>query len=504
MFTIHKLFIKLLNGIVMILWLLPCSSQSSSNLVPNYSFEITTTCSPNGMTNVFPWKQLSTSTFKSLDYENKCFQNSCCGVPYNIFNYGFQYARTGNGYVIIYLMYENDIHRGYLNVELIDSLTNDHCYYVEFFVNLVNVSQFSINNIALLLSKTEPVQGNIDTPILANPQIINYGNPVFPLDTVSWVKVSGIYRAAGGEKYITIGNFKKDADTDTKNTNFPNALKRGEFYIDDVSVIPLDSINLKADAGPDTTITIGDSVFIGTLLGGNITTTWYNIAGQPIANNVPGLYVSPTQNTWYMLEQNLCGNVSRDTVNVTVNLLPLKWLGFSLTPGPYPWGEERKTTMLRWHTANEFNVSHYNIQRSYRGADVFENIGSVTADNKAYNAYSFVDDKVNGAAPWALYRIQGIDKDGQRSYSEVRRLRFDNIAAPLRIYPNPAKRIITVAYPNLKEVIISDVAGRVMLQDIFNAAESVQINVGNLPKGIFILKATNINGDVETQKLVVE
>ena len=160
--------------------------------------------------------------------------------------------------------------------------------------------------------------------------------------------------------------------------------------------------------------------------------------------------------------------------------------------------------MVRWQTANEFNVSQYNIQRSYRGADAFENIGSVAADNKAYNVYSFVDDKVSGAAPWALYRIQGIDKDGQRSYSEVRRVRFGEQVIGLQVYPNPAKGIVNVAFEKMNAVIITDLTGRVVLRRELSNVHTLQIDVSHLPKGMYILKAQNANGNIETTKLIVE
>lgn len=51
------------------------------------------------------------------------------------------------------------------------------------------------------------------------------------------MQVSGTYVASGGEKYITIGNFNNDANTDTVKTD--TSLSSGNicyYYIDDVTV----------------------------------------------------------------------------------------------------------------------------------------------------------------------------------------------------------------------------------------------------------------------------
>jgi len=49
------------------------------------------------------------------------------------------------------------------------------------------------------------------------------------------VQISGTYIANGGEKYLTIGNFKDDANTAIDSTSA--SLIESYFFIDDVSVI---------------------------------------------------------------------------------------------------------------------------------------------------------------------------------------------------------------------------------------------------------------------------
>lgn len=51
------------------------------------------------------------------------------------------------------------------------------------------------------------------------------------------MEISGIYTALGGERFITIGNFKDDANTDTLHLIENGLDPQGYYYIDDVSVI---------------------------------------------------------------------------------------------------------------------------------------------------------------------------------------------------------------------------------------------------------------------------
>ena len=107
----------------------------------------------------------------------------------------------------------------------------------------------------LLLTNTAEYSDTIANPygiglITANPQVLNWSNPVIK-DTMNWVKVSSVIIATGGERYLTIGNFKTDANTIIQLVN-TGGQNRATYYVDDVSIIPLDSMTLKADAGART------------------------------------------------------------------------------------------------------------------------------------------------------------------------------------------------------------------------------------------------------------
>lgn len=494
---------KLFSMIVAIFWLSPLNSQSIYNLVPNYSFESNVNCTDVNLSNAYPWSSPTGSgNFYSV-YANACNPNPGYSLPIYLNGLDFQYPRTGNGLAAMYFLYQygNNV-RNYSTVQLTDSLINGKCYYAEFFVALYKTANYAVNNISLHISDTalhQPASGKVINVV---PQVLNYSNPIIT-DTLNWIKVSGIYISHGGEKYITIGNFKNDAFTDTLNTNFSGAFKQGGYFLDDVSVIPIeqDHFHLNADAGPDTTISTGDSVFIGSLLGGTITTTWYNSAGNTIATNVPGLYVSPAQNTFYVLKQNFCTYTSRDTVYVTVKALPLKLVSFIAT-------KRANYNLLHWQTASENNTVYFSVQRSSNGKD-FLPIGTVKAagNSSEYRDYVWIDDNPT-AADKAYYRLKMVDIDGQFTYSPVRII--ERNGEKITLSPNPSSDgSFTIQFnerlSGSKNIMVTDIFGKMVMKKnkVSNQCNTLmKINGGS---GVYFVRISDcITRENQVFKLIIQ
>ena len=158
---------------------------------------------------------------------------------------------------------------------------------------------------------------------------------------------------------------------------------------------------------------------------------------------------------------------------------------------------------LQWATANEENVSHFNVQRSVPGRE-FVNIGEVKANNRSYNEYSYVaPPPPEGGSEKLFFRIQSIDKDGMRSYSPVRSVTLNAQVQRLNIYPNPASDKIHIEYNNLKQITITDAMGRVVLNKQA-AGNKTTLTVNGLPKGLYLLRVMNEENNSETSKLVIE
>ena len=472
---------------------------AQENLVPNPSFEQYTHC-PSGTRNDKPdiWYKPDK---RGAGYKNACADDTISGVPfhYTAGGTGFQYARTGVAYIgMFYLNSPSTNSRNYFQIKLLDSLKKGGCYYVECFVNRQNPFRIACNNQSILFTNSAVYVDTISPlgiQILpANPQITNYSNPIIS-DTLNWIKVSGVFMAQGGEQYLTLGNFSYDNQTNYTLVNPGGGYPGAAYYIDDVSVYVLDSFPLKADAGRDTTIALGDNVFIGSYTNGLTNVKWYNAAGQVIDSVRPGFYVQPTGSTFYVLEQTVCGHYSRDTVSINIKALPLHWLNFTCT------AINNNAASLKWQTANEVNVSHFIIQRSRNGRN-FENIAARPANNTPYNEYHYIDEPP-GRGRW-YYRLIDVDKDGSKTYSIVRSLTFNDNYSAIAIYPNPAKKMVNLRYENIALVVVYDMTGRIVLSDEYGNTNNVRINVSGLSAGLYIIKVRGADGNIHSRKLVIK
>ena len=175
---------------------------------------------------------------------------------------------------------------------------------------------YGTNNIGIYFSDTELTSSGQVLPY--TPQIQKYSNPVLS-DTLEWMEIKGILMGSGVEKYMIIGNFFTDLETDTIGNDL-SGYNGAYYFIDDVSVIPVDSIpgGMPAFAGNDTTIMYGDTLFIGQEIYG-LNCNWYDANNNQIATNISGIDVSPDSTTYYVVEQNLCSNITYDTIWVTVD-----------------------------------------------------------------------------------------------------------------------------------------------------------------------------------------
>lgn len=326
------IFIVMRIVFVNILLILSLTSKAQVNLVPNPSFEQYDTCPNGGQFNyLIDWQ--NPTAWGSPDFYNVCSQLT--SIPFcDPFGTCYQNSKTGNAYVGLYtsgIAVQNG--REYIQAELNSPLISGQCYYVQFYINLANWAKYGTNNTALNFSVIAPTLTN-SVPLLNIPAHVKaYGNPIIT-DTLNWTFIQGIYTASGNESYITIGNFNNDPSTDTIRFDTTIILNDAAYYfIDDVSVIPIESIpgGMPAEAGEDQIINSGDSVFIGQQIS-NLNCTWFNAAGNLIATNTSGIYVKPLQSTFYIVEQNLCGTITYDTVYVRVG----DFISTTLTIYPNP------------------------------------------------------------------------------------------------------------------------------------------------------------------------
>lgn len=303
------------------------TAKTQYNLVPNSGFEVVPNCDEftSSLIQAPPWQ--NPTEYGTPDLLNYCNTNNIYLIN------EIQLPHSGDSYVGFYTgaQYDSSYNlencREYIQVQLIDSLKLLKTYKVNFYISLAEFGRYASNNVGMVISDTSIYQvgNNINFSLLNyDPDILPFNNLVIKdTNDSNWFKVEAIYTAIGGEKFITIGNFSSDSETIFE-PYAPNELSIGMcdaayYFIDDISITPIDSLTggMTANAGPDQTIYIQDSVFIGQRIA-NLNCNWYELGGNQIASNTSGLYVQPNQTTTYIVEQILGTDISYDTCTVFV------------------------------------------------------------------------------------------------------------------------------------------------------------------------------------------
>jgi len=215
-------------------------AQDMENLVENPSFEqMEGKIKKNGSISVAVGWMSPTLAAADL-FSDKVKEGF--GTPANV--YGTEAPLDGGNYAgIRTFSYGDKEPRNYISAKLKMPLTKDALYCVKFYVSLAEGSKYASNNIGLNFSKK---QYNIDEnrSIIGPTHIMHKDNPVFNAQ-FGWDEVCGLYKAEGGEKFITIGNFF--ANGETKNERLKGtkdftgqSIVSAYYYIDNISVVRID------------------------------------------------------------------------------------------------------------------------------------------------------------------------------------------------------------------------------------------------------------------------
>lgn len=230
-----------MKTLVLIYYLVFCSLiVNAQNLITNPSFEDIDSCygapAPVGF-NVFGWSGClgwSCPTFGSSDLwcQNPVFGNN---FPPILGPIGYQYAKTGDNYAGI-LVHEVAYpeYREYIQNELVNPLETNQYYTLSIYVS---TNEDSINYSSCLqafFSETSVSSSNY-LVLQLNPQ---WKNPVgnYIRDTIGYQLLTGVFKANGGEKFITIGCFDDSLAIDMIN-KIPDVSSDIYYAIDDISLV---------------------------------------------------------------------------------------------------------------------------------------------------------------------------------------------------------------------------------------------------------------------------
>ena len=197
-------------------------SINAQNLVPNPDFHEVQQC-PLFLAD-FTMAEWIDPIFPdgSSDCFNICSNTFATSVPTN--GFGFQESDTGEGYVGLSVVSNQDEYREYIQVELLEPLEEGVCYEIRMTYSQSDVSGSS-NNLGLVITNDPPNDFFAVEPQLEIIEVIT--------ETENWLEEIVQFSANGGEKILSIGNFRNDAST----TFVPNPPVPYAYYlIDFVSV----------------------------------------------------------------------------------------------------------------------------------------------------------------------------------------------------------------------------------------------------------------------------
>ena len=243
-------------------------------------------------------------------------------------------------------------------------------------------------------------------------------------------------------------------------------------------------------------------------LGGSYTDEAYNVFqttdGGYIVGGISG---TPTGNGDVTIHYYMNGtNYNEDwwIVKLTPDLLPLSLLSFKAALVPFQGGIE--SVLLQWITTNEVNVNHFNVQRSVNSIN-FNTIGSVKANGGVnQQEYNYTDLTPNPSPKergTLFYRLEIMDDDGSKTYSEIREVQIQN--GGLSIYPNPAHSSVSVQGINVAEIDIINNVGTTVITKLVNSgsgSSNTSISVSSLVAGSYTVTVRYNTGCYQSQTLI--
>jgi hypothetical protein len=139
--------------------------------------------------------------------------------------------------------------RHYLATQLQEPLVGGIGYYAEFHVSMADSLWYATRNLGIHFSATEYTQ-DVNDLLALTPQV-SYQGAEFLDDKIGWTRIAGHFTAQGGERYLAIGNFDTDAETDTlfvpgggtEAVQSEGYWEESAYFVDDVLLVP-DSIYL--------------------------------------------------------------------------------------------------------------------------------------------------------------------------------------------------------------------------------------------------------------------
>lgn len=222
----------------------------AQNLVPNWSFEDTAYCTTadNPILVAPPW---FSANYATPDIYN--MDDSPCGVymdtTESIGQFCFQAPYHGNRFAGEYLWQTLGELKEYMEVALAESLVAGRAYRVAMEISLPDCWQRAVSTLGVYFSAD-----SVFDPTLPNPGVLpvvpqaTFHDPSYYVDEINWMHVEDTIVAVGGERFMVIGSFTNNAQTNTLQVPGSNAFSHAYYYFDAVVVEEIGEVQSVGDA----------------------------------------------------------------------------------------------------------------------------------------------------------------------------------------------------------------------------------------------------------------
>lgn len=210
----------------------------AQNLVPNGNFEY----KKGRRQSHRPWRFVNTVDFFVVGGKRR--------MPPGSEKWHLPKAKDGVAYVGLRIYSD---YREFIQIKLTEKLKEGQRYYFEMWISWSDHSNYYAKEFGASLYRKRPAYTS-DFYIYTNRPQIEYKNNkgIVQSDSTLWVKISGSYRAKGGERYLSIGNFST--------SHFKDRLKKRHWYslnfwhheayyfVDAISLVKLNEYDAKKDS----------------------------------------------------------------------------------------------------------------------------------------------------------------------------------------------------------------------------------------------------------------
>jgi len=193
------------------------NSKPDKNLVPNGSFENYRKKSPD-VRKAVPWNQIETVDYyqNPLKNDTTIEKGAYSGTCYT----GFRFRKK---------------YKEFLQVRLVEPLHRGTIYEFSMQVRLAFWSNATLKSFGAVFTKggykglKDAVRGSMVDTVNALTGLHN---------NYRWITIKGFYKAGGGEKYLTIGNFSPEIKKDMKRIDvFRLGPKESYYFVDEIKMV---------------------------------------------------------------------------------------------------------------------------------------------------------------------------------------------------------------------------------------------------------------------------